>query len=136
MPSTSPNSSEKISDEYSVVKLRNSAPRPSITTRMRAVDTSRLARRLSQPMPSDPTRANTPETDQRVDAEQAGAGSPGERALRHRVGHERGAAQHDEEADHAGDDRDDRGHDPGVDHERGKHCAYPPARRLRPRPAS
>ena len=60
MPSTSPNSSEKISGAYSVLKLRNSAPSPSIATSASAVATSWRLRRPSQPMPSAPRTENTP----------------------------------------------------------------------------
>src|ERR1022692_192077 len=58
-PSTSPNSSDSISGPYSTLKLRNSAPRPSITTSARAVATSCRPRRPSQPMPSAPAREAT-----------------------------------------------------------------------------
>jgi hypothetical protein len=60
MPRISPNSSAKISDEYSVVKLRNSAPSPSISTSVSAVATSWRPRRPSQPMISAPASENTP----------------------------------------------------------------------------
>src|SRR5450759_5159135 len=58
-PSTSPNSRDSISGAYSTLKLRKSAPRPSITTSARAVATSRRPRRPSQPMPSAPAREAT-----------------------------------------------------------------------------
>src|ERR1035441_9647663 len=58
-PSTSPNRSEKVSGAYSTLKLRNRAPRPSITTSVRDVATSRRPRRPSQPMPSAPAREAT-----------------------------------------------------------------------------
>ena len=61
------------------------------------------------------------QADEGVDAEQAGAGRAGEGALGDGVGGERRAAQHDEEADHAGDDGDDRRRGPGVHHEAGEH---------------
>ena len=48
------------------------------------------------------------EPDDRVDADQAGGGGAGERAVGDRVGDERRAAQHDEEPDRAADDGDDR----------------------------
>ena len=60
---------------------------------------------------------------QHVDAEQAGAGRAGERAVRYRVGRERLAAQHREEPDHARDHGDDGRGDPGVQHQAGEHSA-------------
>ena len=61
-------------------------------------------------MPSAPSSAAAPTPTSVLIAEQAGPGRPGERALRDRVGHESGPAQHNEEADHPGDHGDDARH--------------------------
>ncbi len=68
-----------------------------------------------------PEQREDAEADDRVDADQAGAGSAREGTVGNRVSNERRAAQHDEESDHAGDNRDDARHLPGIDHESGEH---------------
>src|SRR6202050_2788316 len=60
MPSTSPNSSDSISGAYCALKLRNSAPSPSIITSARAVTTSWRPRRPSTPIDSAPSSEKAP----------------------------------------------------------------------------
>ena len=59
-PRISPKSSEKISGSYSVLWLRNAAPRASIITRASAVTTSGRPRRPRDPMPRAARSENTP----------------------------------------------------------------------------
>src|ERR1019366_7702164 len=83
--------------------------------------------------PTSPTeRADQERGEQREHAETNKGAHPdevrpcgtSERAVRDRVGGECRASEHDTEADHARNNRDDRGDLPRIDHEAGEHGAY------------
>ncbi len=95
-----------------------------MNTSVSAVATSWRPRRDSVPIPSALSAEKAPSPTSVETTDQARAGCARERAVRHRVGDERRAAQHHEEADRAADDRDDRRDDPGMDHEAGEHSAH------------
>ena len=64
-----------------MLKLRNSAPSPSMNTSVSAVATSWRPRRPSRPIPSAPNAANTPRPSSVPIADQVGAGGAGDEPL-------------------------------------------------------
>ena len=121
IPSTSPNSSESTLGAVLDAEAEEQRAEPEHEDeRQRGRDVVPPAA-AEQPDPERAAEREHPEAEQRVDADQAGAGGAGERAVRDRVGDERRASHDDEEADGAADDRDERRDDPGVCHEAAEH---------------